>query len=173
LFNDVTSLSWDLKVDFCPQNINKGKQLIRSITKCLWAIDGNQNQINKASNDGKCKHLPHLFSDLCKKKYNDWEAKKIAKPHLSGVTLRELSDEVFDVLCLWKCFPHKQFYDGCKQLAECLRSYSDYLKKCSDSIQQTRFVYKKCFQVIFLFCGKFCIYYTSFYKKPGFLRLYL
>ena len=54
--------------------------------------------------------------------------------------MRTNSNGIYDVLDMWNHtrFPNELFIKACRYLAECLRSYSDYLVKCQKRMTQNR-----------------------------------
>ena len=53
---------------------------------------------------------------------------------------RKNSNGIYDVLDMWNHtrFSNESFIKACRDLAECLRSYSDYLVKCRKQMTQSR-----------------------------------
>lgn len=97
LYNDVVQLTIDKDIKFTLKNTSK--DLVRAVTNCLWNIDSNHQEINKAFAEHKCKpELPLIFTEIYKKQYNLWQEKKKAKPRLSQEQLYSSSDALFDVL---------------------------------------------------------------------------
>ena len=138
LFNVVSKLLGPVKFD--KENKSNAEKLIKAITDALWAIDNNHQQINKAFADKQCKQLPAYFFNIYNKQYFDYKSRKRAKPRLSEETLRTNSNGIYDVLDMWNHtrFPNELFIKPCRDLAECLRSYSDYLVKCQKRMTQNR-----------------------------------
>ena len=131
LYNDVVQLMIDKDFKFTSKDT--AKDLARAVTTCLWNIDSNHHEINKAFAEHKCKpELPQVFAEFYKKQYNLWQEKKKAKPRLSQEQLYSSSDALFDVLSSMnivnKC---NEFAKQCKELASSLYSYADYLKKAA------------------------------------------
>ena len=50
------------------------------------------------------------------------------------------SNELFDMLALWnhKRFPSNAFINGCRELADSLLSYSEYLQKVQERMDESR-----------------------------------
>ena len=127
-------------VKFDKENKSIAEKLIKAITNALWAIDNNHQQINKAYADKQCKQLPAYFFNIYNKQYFDYKSRKRAKTRLSEETLRTSSNGIYDVLDMWNHtrFPNELLIKACRGLAECLRSYSDYLVKCQKRMTQNR-----------------------------------
>lgn len=108
-----------------------GKELVELVVECLWAIDSNSGKFMTASINGNCKRLPTYFKSIFEKNYRKWQKQKVARPSLKEDILQKCSNALFDKLSLFdqKRKYNEMFFTSCKELAESLRSYADYLKK--------------------------------------------
>lgn len=94
-----------------------------------------------ASLNGHCKSLPQFFATIYEKQYNDWQGQKKAKPTLQQEKISKCSDKLFDALSFWDSSRKSvtdNFFKGCRELAESLHTYADYLKKSSDRVAAGR-----------------------------------
>ena len=125
LYNDVVELTIQGDIRFR----NSPKPLLKSVTECLWLIDCCHGEINATFAEKKCNQLPAFFGSIYTKQYNMWKEKKKPKPFLSYEKLCPASDSLFEIACATKNKECQLFIDKCRDLADCLQSYGDYLNK--------------------------------------------
>ena len=127
----------DKKIKFA--NLDQAKELVNSVTTCVWNIDCNHSEINAASAQGKCKELPSAFMEICRKQYNMWQEKKKPKPKLSLEKLDLASQNLFDIVSVVHGKKSRSaFTIECKHLAESLDSYAEYLSKAKLRVEKLR-----------------------------------
>ena len=106
----------------------------------LWAIDGNYTQFHNGFVSSHPLALPNYFKNIYQKEYFYWRRRKRAKPILSQETLVKCSDNLFDILGAWNhtTFPDEELIKATRILAECLKSYADYLLKAKEQMTINR-----------------------------------
>lgn len=143
LYNDLVSLKGLLTVD--TEETTNVKKLFTFLADALWAIDGNHSKINTGHSSGHCLALPSYFDEIYQKTYFDWQKRKRARPTLCADKLILCSNNLYDIISMWSHskFPDENLLNASRALAECLRSYSDYLKKSQERMEKNRCVTKQ------------------------------
>ena len=131
LFSDLVNLKQLTCYQEQLQNINI---LIQCLMDALWSLDGNHSKLNKAHSNGHCFQLPQYFAKIYQKESYDWKNRKRAKPTLTHEKMLTCSNKLFDAVSLWDNvkFPAAQLLNASHCLAECMRSYTNHLKKAQE-----------------------------------------
>lgn len=99
LFNAVRGLLVTRKIGFHSSTADsEGFYVINGLTNVLWSIDANQDSLLQATakrGDTKVPKLPDVWLDF--KGYNDYKAKKNAKPRLSVDLLKCSAEQLFNL----------------------------------------------------------------------------
>lgn len=140
LFNDVRNLLLIRGIGFPPSVAeSEGFSVVNVLTNTLWAIDASHDTLSAAtSKQGSTKipKLPGVWEQF--QGYNDYKSKKVAKPRLQSLVLKEFAQEIFQIIG----FPSLQFSDWhqtkmeVEGLANTLDAYAYHLEEANLSQQQ-------------------------------------
>ena len=137
LYNDLIKLTEAM----CPNNMVKDfEKVLQNVTNALWSIDGNYQKFVSVAANGHCKLLPKYFETLYENSYRNFKAQKKAKPSLTSEDLVRQSNSLFDSMIYFQGIEkiNKTFFDACRQLAESMKSYAEYLIKAQERTQSNR-----------------------------------
>ena len=136
LFEDIVSLlkshGASFSKDLCE---SEGRYVVQSLVNALWSIDGCHGTLDHAAKHKGTVPIPDEWRQFSG--YNDYAAKKIAKPQLNCSYMEHTAGILFGLL--QKPVARHHSFDGIrKSVGNLAQMFSKYAKHMQDDLQLTR-----------------------------------